>query len=191
LPDFFLIYFLTTNGPAHYTYNIQLTKNNFNELFLFQNSPVQPLPVAVEPGNTRDSNSNTNGGVTDHASSSRRFLSALISSSSATDDWEATALLVLRYHGPGDDGSFDPSALNVLGMNALQSKLPRQNTEAPTKPPIPRHQPLSHSAEPHRSCARQRESTTMHPDVISQTNKINKGNKRNLAESKTDLVGML
>ena len=152
---------------------------------------MQPLPVAVEPGNTRDSNSNTNGGVTDHASSSRRFLSALISSSSATDDWEATALLVLRYHGPGDDGSFDPSALNVLGMNALQSKLPRQNTEAPTKPPIPRHQPLSHSAEPHRSCARQRESTTMHPDVISQTNKINKGNKRNLAESKTDLVGML
>ena len=31
----------------------------------------------------------------------------------------------------------------------------------------------------------------MHPNVISQTNKINKGNKRNLAESKTDLVGML
>jgi hypothetical protein len=24
--DFFLIYFLTTIGPAHYTYNIQLTK---------------------------------------------------------------------------------------------------------------------------------------------------------------------
>ena len=31
----------------------------------------------------------------------------------------------------------------------------------------------------------------MHPDVISQTNKINEGNKRNLAESKTDLVGTL
>ena len=28
----------------------------------------------------------------------------------------------------------------------------------------------------------------MHPDVISQTNKINKGNKCNLTESKTDLV---
>jgi len=51
---------------------------------------------------------------------------------------------------------------------------------------------LLHSAEPHRSCARQRESTlaNMHPDVISQTNKINEGNKCNLAESKTDLVGM-
>ncbi len=32
---------------------------------------------------------------------------------------------------------------------------------------------------------------TMHPDVISQTNKINKGNKHNLAELKTDLVGTL
>jgi len=31
----------------------------------------------------------------------------------------------------------------------------------------------------------------MHPDVISQTNKIHEGNKRNLAESKTDLVRML
>jgi hypothetical protein len=31
----------------------------------------------------------------------------------------------------------------------------------------------------------------VHPDVISQTNKINKGNKRNLAESKTDLVRTL
>ena len=31
----------------------------------------------------------------------------------------------------------------------------------------------------------------MHPDVISQTNKINEGNKRNLAESKTDLVRTL
>ena len=31
----------------------------------------------------------------------------------------------------------------------------------------------------------------MHPDVISQTNKINEGNKRNLAESKTDLVETL
>jgi len=27
--------------------------------------------------------------------------------------------------------------------------------------------------------------------VISQTNRINEGNKRNLADSKTDLVGML
>ena len=43
LQGFFLIYFLTTIGPAHYTYNIQLTKNNFNEIFVFQNSPVQPL----------------------------------------------------------------------------------------------------------------------------------------------------
>jgi hypothetical protein len=31
----------------------------------------------------------------------------------------------------------------------------------------------------------------MHPDVISQTNKINEGNKCNLVESKTDLVGTL
>ena len=31
----------------------------------------------------------------------------------------------------------------------------------------------------------------MHPDVISQTNKINEGNKRNLAESRTDLVRTL
>ena len=31
----------------------------------------------------------------------------------------------------------------------------------------------------------------MHPDVISHTNKINEGNKRNLVESKTDLIGML
>jgi hypothetical protein len=31
-------------------------------------------------------------------------------------------------------------------------------------------------------------SRNMHPNVISQTNKINEGNKRNLAESKTDLV---
>ncbi len=34
-------------------------------------------------------------------------------------------------------------------------------------------------------------SRNMHPSVISQTNKINEGNKCNLAESKTDLVGML
>ena len=34
-------------------------------------------------------------------------------------------------------------------------------------------------------------SRNMHPDVISQTNKINEGNKRNLAESKTDLVRTL
>jgi len=52
---------------------------------------------------------------------------------------------------------------------------------------------LSHSAEPDRSCACQRESTSrnMHPDVISHTNKIKEGNKRNLAESKTDLIGTL
>jgi hypothetical protein len=31
----------------------------------------------------------------------------------------------------------------------------------------------------------------MHPYVISQTNKINEGNKRNLVELKTDLVGKL
>ncbi len=34
-------------------------------------------------------------------------------------------------------------------------------------------------------------SRNIHPNVISQTNKINKRNKRNLAESKTDLVGTL
>jgi hypothetical protein len=34
-------------------------------------------------------------------------------------------------------------------------------------------------------------SRTTHPDVISQTNKTNEGNKRNLAELKTDLVGTL
>ena len=34
-------------------------------------------------------------------------------------------------------------------------------------------------------------SRNMHPSVISQTNKINEGNKHNLAELKTDLVGML
>ena len=39
----FLIYFLTTIGPVHHTYNIQLTKKYFNEIILFQNSPVQPL----------------------------------------------------------------------------------------------------------------------------------------------------
>jgi hypothetical protein len=37
---------------------------------------------------------------------------------------------------------------------------------------------------------RKRNSRNMHPGVISQTNNINEGNKRNLAESKTDLVGM-
>jgi hypothetical protein len=31
----------------------------------------------------------------------------------------------------------------------------------------------------------------MHPDVIAQTDKINEGSKRNLAEQKADLVGML
>ena len=35
---------LTTIGPAHHTYNIQqLTLCCFNEIILFQNSPVQPL----------------------------------------------------------------------------------------------------------------------------------------------------
>ena len=77
-------------------------------------------PVAVELVNAVGSTSNTNGGVTDHAPSSRRFLSAPISSSSADDDGEAAALSVLRDHGPGGDGSFDPRApLNVCGMNAL------------------------------------------------------------------------
>jgi len=44
------------------------------------------------------------------------------------------------------------------------------------------------------ACVHAREkahSRNMHPKVISQTNKINEGNKRNLAESKTDLVGTL
>ncbi len=40
--------FLTTIGPAHHTYNIQLTKINFIEIILFQNSPVQPLPLAMD-----------------------------------------------------------------------------------------------------------------------------------------------
>ena len=40
--DFFT-YFLTTIWPTQHTYNIQLTKNYFNEIILFQNSPVQPL----------------------------------------------------------------------------------------------------------------------------------------------------
>ena len=31
----------------------------------------------------------------------------------------------------------------------------------------------------------------MHPDVIAQTDKINKGSKRNLVEQKADLVGVL
>ncbi len=34
-------------------------------------------------------------------------------------------------------------------------------------------------------------SRNMHPDVIAQTDKINKGSKRNLAKQKADLVGML
>jgi hypothetical protein len=34
-------------------------------------------------------------------------------------------------------------------------------------------------------------SRNMHPDVISHTNKIKEGNQRNLAESKTDLIGTL
>jgi len=34
-------------------------------------------------------------------------------------------------------------------------------------------------------------SRNMHPDVIAQTDKINKGSKRNLAEQKADLVGVL
>jgi len=34
-------------------------------------------------------------------------------------------------------------------------------------------------------------SRNIHPNVISQTNKINKGNKCNLADLKTDLVGTL
>ena len=34
-------------------------------------------------------------------------------------------------------------------------------------------------------------SCTTHPNVISQTKKTNEGNKRNLAELKTDLVGTL
>jgi len=31
----------------------------------------------------------------------------------------------------------------------------------------------------------------MHPDVIAQTDKINEGSKRNLAEQKADFVGVL
>ena len=43
-----------------------------------------------------------------------------------------------------------------------------------------------------RSLAREKaNSRNMHPDVIAQTDKINKGSKRNLAEQKADLVGML
>ena len=44
-----------------------------------------------------------------------------------------------------------------------------------------------------RSLAREKaNSRNMHPDVIAQTDKINEGSKRNLAEQKADLlVGML
>ena len=43
-----------------------------------------------------------------------------------------------------------------------------------------------------RSLAREKtNSRNMHPYVIAQTDKINEGNKRNLAEQKADLVGML
>jgi hypothetical protein len=35
------IYFLTTIGPAHYPTTFSSQKNNFNVIFLFQNSPVQ------------------------------------------------------------------------------------------------------------------------------------------------------
>ena len=49
--DFFLIFCLTTIGPVHHTYNIQVTKHNVNVIILFQNSPVQPLPqVATNLG---------------------------------------------------------------------------------------------------------------------------------------------
>ena len=43
-------------------------------------------------------------------------------------------------------------------------------------------------------CSLAREKTNscnMHPDVMAQTDKLNKGSKRNLAEQKADLVGML
>jgi hypothetical protein len=39
----FFIFFLMTIDPAHHIYNIQLTEFFFNEIYLFQNSPVQPL----------------------------------------------------------------------------------------------------------------------------------------------------
>ncbi len=42
-----------------------------------------------------------------------------------------------------------------------------------------------------RAHAREKVHTrNVHPDVISQTNNINEGNKPNLAELKTDLMGM-
>ncbi len=44
--DFYFI-FLTTIGPTQHTYNIQLTKNNVNEIILFQKSPVQPLSLTA------------------------------------------------------------------------------------------------------------------------------------------------
>ena len=52
---------------------------------------------------------------------------------------------------------------------------------------------LSHGAEPSiRSLAREKaNSRNMHPDVMAQTDKLNEGSKRNLAEQKADLVGML
>ncbi len=43
-------------------------------------------------------------------------------------------------------------------------------------------------------CSLAREKANLHnmpPDVIAQTDKINEGNKRNLAEQKADLAGML
>ena len=46
-PWFIFIFFLTTIDPTHHTYNIQLTKNNFDEICFVQNSPFQPLPVTL------------------------------------------------------------------------------------------------------------------------------------------------
>ena len=45
---------MTTIGPAHHTYNIRFTKNNFNEIILFQNSPVGAPTYGVVSMDTPD-----------------------------------------------------------------------------------------------------------------------------------------
>ena len=77
----------------------------------------------------------------------------------------------------------------VRRQNGRLGRASPSNWEAPAPA-------LSHGAEPSRllvcSLAGEKaNSRNMHQDVIAQTDKINKGSKRNLAEQKADLVGML
>ena len=74
----------------------------------------------------------------------------------------------------------------VRRQNGRLGRAPASNWEAPAPA-------LSHGAEP-VVCSLAREkvnSHNVHPDMIAQTDKINEGSKRNLAEQKADLVGML